>query len=179
MNSQPALSAVRSNDKLYGWGPKNGFVYQKQYLEFLVRKDKLKELLDIVEKHNAKDTYGLITYYAVDKSGNLHTNSKNDDINAVTWGVFPGEEILQPTIVEKVSFLAWKDEVYSLLDEWITIFHSKAITDIVPEDKINKFDDLIKSFGENFVLCNFVNNDFTSDNNVMFNLLNSLSGSCL
>lgn len=179
LNSQPALSAVRSNDKLYGWGPKNGFVYQKQYLEFLVRKDKLKELLDIVEKHNAKDTYGLITYYAVDKSGNLHTNSKNDDINAVTWGVFPGEEILQPTIVEKVSFLAWKDEVYSLLDEWITIFHSKAITDIVPEDKINKFDDLIKSFGENFVLCNFVNNDFTSDNNVMFNLLNSLSGSCL
>jgi len=26
----------------------------------------------------------------------------------VTWGVFPGKEIIQPTIVEAVSFMAWK-----------------------------------------------------------------------
>lgn len=175
LNSQTALSAIRSNDQLYGWGPKNGFVYQKQYLEFLVHKSQLKELLAKVEDFNAQDHFGVITYYAVDKEGNLQTNSKEGDINAVTWGVFPGEEILQPTIVEKVSFLAWKDEVYSLLDEWITIFHSKAITDIVSQDKIDNFDKTITSFGENYVLCNFVNNDFTSDNNVMFNLLKGIA----
>lgn len=28
--------------------------------------------------------------------------------NAVTWGVFPGQEIAQSTIIEKESFLAWK-----------------------------------------------------------------------
>ena len=28
--------------------------------------------------------------------------------NTVTWGVFPGKEIVQPTIIEEVSFLAWK-----------------------------------------------------------------------
>jgi methylenetetrahydrofolate reductase (NADPH) len=28
--------------------------------------------------------------------------------NTVTWGVFPGKEIVQPTIIEEVSFCAWK-----------------------------------------------------------------------
>ena len=33
---------------------------------------------------------------------------EESDTNAVTWGVFPGQEIVQPTMVEEVSFLAWK-----------------------------------------------------------------------
>lgn len=28
--------------------------------------------------------------------------------NAVTWGIFPGREIVQPTVVDPVSFLYWK-----------------------------------------------------------------------
>lgn len=174
LNSQPSLSGVRSNDKLHGWGPKNGFVYQKQYLEFLVHRDVAEKLLAKVEQHNSHDYHNVITYYAVDKQGNLRTNTKDDDINAVTWGVFPGEEILQPTIVEKVSFLAWKDEVFSLIDEWVRVFHSKTIADLVSQENIDTFSELLTSFGDNFVLCNFVNNDFTSDNLVMFGLLNEL-----
>ena len=27
---------------------------------------------------------------------------------AVTWGVFPGKEIIQPTVVDPVSFHVWK-----------------------------------------------------------------------
>lgn len=179
LNSQPALSAVRSNDKLHGWGPKNGFVYQKQYLEFLVHKDRAKNLLTKVESHNAKNPQSVITYYAVDKAGNFSTNTKNDDINAVTWGVFPGEEIVQPTIVEKVSFLAWKDEVYSLLLEWVNIFHSKAIRELESEETINKFSEFMTSFSENYLLCNFVNNDFTCSNDVLFDLLKGLDLSAL
>lgn len=30
------------------------------------------------------------------------------DANAVTWGVFPGKEIIQPTVVDQRSFLVWK-----------------------------------------------------------------------
>lgn len=30
------------------------------------------------------------------------------DVNAVTWAVFPGKEIVQSTIIEEVSFLSWK-----------------------------------------------------------------------
>lgn len=175
LNSQPALSAVRSNDKVYGWGPKNGFLYQKQYLEFLVHKDVAAKLLEAVEAHNTADSTGVITYYVVDKTGNLSTNSKDEDINAVTWGVFPGEEILQPTIVEKNSFLAWKDEVYHLLDEWVSIYKSKAIQELVPQEQLEKFYEMLASFSDNYVLCNLVNNDFTSANSVMFQLLESVS----
>lgn len=28
--------------------------------------------------------------------------------NAVTWGIFPGREIVQPTVVDPVSFIYWK-----------------------------------------------------------------------
>lgn len=175
LNSQPALSAIRSNDKVYGWGPKNGFLYQKQYLEFLVHKDVAVELLKSIQSHNSNESTGVITYYVVDKAGNLSTNSKDEDINAVTWGVFPGEEILQPTIVEKMSFLAWKDEVYHLLEEWISIYKTKAIQELVPQEQLEKFYELLTSFSDNYVLCNLVNNDFTSDNGVMFELLSNAS----
>lgn len=175
LNSQPALSAIRSNDKIYGWGPKNGFLYQKQYLEFLVHKDVAVELLKSIKSHNSVESTGVITYYVVDKAGNLSTNSKDEDINAVTWGVFPGEEILQPTIVEKMSFLAWKDEVYHLLEEWTSIYKTKAIQELVPQEQLEKFYELLTFFSDNYVLCNLVNNDFTSDNSVMFELLSNAS----
>jgi methylenetetrahydrofolate reductase (NADPH) len=32
----------------------------------------------------------------------------DDGKNAVTWGVFPGQEIVQTTIIERESFLTWK-----------------------------------------------------------------------
>ncbi|OBA21855.1 methylenetetrahydrofolate reduct [Metschnikowia bicuspidata var. bicuspidata NRRL YB-4993] len=175
LNSQTALNSVRSNDKVHGWGPKNGFVYQKQYLEFMVHKDVASRLVTAVETHNQADPTGLISFYMVDKEGNLTTNAHDDDINAVTWGVFPGEEILQPTIVEKVSFLAWKDEVFSLIKEWDTIFHSKVIGELVEAEKIDAFSRFLTGFGNNYVLCNMVNNDFTSDNSHMFQLLHGLT----
>jgi methylenetetrahydrofolate reductase (NADPH) len=49
-----------------------------------------------------------VTYYAVTKQGDLHTNTTSDEPNAVTWGVFPGKEVVQSTIVERISFMAWK-----------------------------------------------------------------------
>ena len=29
INSQPAVNGARSDDKVHGWGPGNGYVYQK------------------------------------------------------------------------------------------------------------------------------------------------------
>ena len=49
-----------------------------------------------------------ITYYVINNRGDLRTNTHSDGPNAVTWGVFPGKEIVQPTIVEAISFMAWK-----------------------------------------------------------------------
>lgn len=176
MNSQLALNAVRSNDKVFGWGPKNGYVYQKQYLEFFVHKDVLPQLEDKIKSVNGPNSTGAITYYAVDKEGNLSTNTKEDDINAVTWGVFPGEEILQPTIVERTSFLAWKDELYGLISEWARIFNSAIGKEVgIDEASAKGFTTLMHTLGEEFVLCNLVNNDFVGGNKAIFELLNGLT----
>ncbi|KAL7665741.1 Methylenetetrahydrofolate reductase (NAD(P)H) [[Candida] zeylanoides] len=177
MNSQPALNAVRSNDKVFGWGPKVGYVYQKQYLEFFCHQDLIPTLLQKIDEYNSHESFhsSILTYYAVNKQGELSTNTKEDDINAVTWGVFPGEEILQPTIVEKTSFLAWKDEVYSLLAEWAKIIQSDLVkSNGAEEPKLSNFSNLLRNFGEEYVLCNLVNNNFIDDNNVIFDLLGSL-----
>ena len=48
-----------------------------------------------------------------------------DEPNAVTWGVFPGREIVQPTVVDPHSFRAWKDEAFSL---WTKRWASAYIT---------------------------------------------------
>lgn len=36
------------------------------------------------------------------------TNAPDLQPNAVTWGIFPGREIIKPTVVDPVSFLSWK-----------------------------------------------------------------------
>jgi methylenetetrahydrofolate reductase (NADPH) len=112
INSQPAVDGVKSSDPTYGWGPKNGYVYQKAYLELLVSPEQIAEVITRVERNSN------LTYYAVNSSGDLKTNAPGDGPNAVTWGVFPGKEIVQPTIVETISFLAWKDEAFRLGKDW-------------------------------------------------------------
>jgi len=112
VNSQPAVNGVRSSHPVHGWGPPNGYVYQKAYLELLVPPDVYAEIIARVREDPD------LTYYAVTKSGNLETNAPSEGPNAVTWGVFPGKEIVQPTIVESISFLAWKDEAFQLGSDW-------------------------------------------------------------
>lgn len=112
INSQPPVNGVKSSHPVYGWGPKNGYVYQKAYLEVLISPEIIAELIKRIERDDD------LTYYAVNRVGDLHTNAPGDGPNAVTWGVFPGKEIVQPTIVETISFLAWKDEFYKLGTEW-------------------------------------------------------------
>ena len=36
------------------------------------------------------------------------TNANVYSSNAVTWGVFPGSEIIQPTVVDPLAFQSWK-----------------------------------------------------------------------
>jgi methylenetetrahydrofolate reductase (NADPH) len=149
INSQPAVDGVPSDDRVHGWGPAGGYVYQKvsaaapltrsaslrsiqyfavslsrclaaspprrrpcgaltdarplqAYLEFFVSPSLLSALIRRIERDPR------ITYFAVNKGGDLRTNNHSEGPNAVTWGVFPGKEIVQPTIVEAISFIAWK-----------------------------------------------------------------------
>lgn len=143
INSQPAVDGVRSDDKVFGWGPSNGYVYQKAYLEFFVQPALLSLLLSHIERDSN------ITYYVINKRGDLRTNTHSDGPNAVTWGVFPGKEIVQPTIVEAVSFMAWKDEAFELGQQWAKVYDADS-----PSRKV------ISDLMDTCFLVNVVHNDF-------------------
>ncbi|KAI7869316.1 methylenetetrahydrofolate reductase-domain-containing protein [Spinellus fusiger] len=103
VSSQPAINGVPSDDSVHGWGPKGGYVYQKAFIEFFVSHQQVYALLD----HLSKDPN--ITYYAMNRSGQLLSNETDSEAqHAVTWGVFPGKEIVQPTLIERANFEAWK-----------------------------------------------------------------------
>ncbi|KAI0640789.1 methylenetetrahydrofolate reduct [Trametes meyenii] len=143
INSQPAVDGARSDDRIHGWGPANGYVYQKAYLEFFVPP----ELLEMLIPHIERDIN--ITYYVINNRGDLRTNTHSDGPNAVTWGVFPGKEIIQPTIVEAISFMAWKDEAYELGRQWAKLYD--------PESSTRK---LIDGVMDTYYLVNVVHNDY-------------------
>ena len=42
------------------------------------------------------------------KGSENYSNADRESPNAVTWGVFTGKPILQPTVVDPVAFIVWK-----------------------------------------------------------------------
>ena len=55
--------------------------------------------------------------------GDQVLNVTEEGVNAVTWGVFKGLEIKQPTVVDHQAFLIWKDEAFgSWIDVWGIIY---------------------------------------------------------
>lgn len=143
INSQPAVNGTKSSHPVYGWGPKNGYVYQKAYLELLVPDYLVDELISRIEKNED------LTYHAVSKNNDLRTNTR-DSPNALTWGIFAGREVIQPTIVETVSFLAWKDEAYRLGEDWAKCHDSAS-----PSRKV------IQSIADNWYLVNIGKSNLT------------------
>ena len=97
----------------------------------------------------------MMTYYAVNKRGDLRTNTHSEGPNAVTWGVFPGKEIVQPTIVEAVSFMAWKDEAFELGYQWSDYYKQGSTSH-----------DLIKQIMDTHFLVNVVHNDFKNGQDI-------------
>ena len=118
-------------------------MYQKAYLEFFVAPAQLDELLHRIEAHPQ------ITYHAVNAHGDMRTNTTSDAPNAVTWGCFPHCEIMQPTIVESISFLAWKDEAFELGRRWAGLYE--------PDSRTHQ---LLSHIFDTYFLVNLVHNDF-------------------
>ena len=55
---------------------------------------------------------GSLLEFVVCGKGDLRTSVQAAERNAVTWGVFPGQEIVQSTIIEQESFLTWKVRIH-------------------------------------------------------------------
>ncbi|KAL6849826.1 methylenetetrahydrofolate reductase 1 [Amphichorda felina] len=125
--SQPAVNGRPSSDATFGWGPSNGFVFQKAFVEFFLPSSDWAVLLEKLRAagpdsvcfyaSNAKGDF-----VSSDSSGGVNSPTSNTSTNAVTWGVFPGKEIVTPTIIEEVSFRAWSEEAFGLWAEWAQVY---------------------------------------------------------
>ncbi|KAI9753225.1 MAG: hypothetical protein M1815_006290 [Lichina confinis] len=113
--SQPAVNGVRSDDAMFGWGPKNGFVFQKAFVEFFIPSSDWEAL------HRKLQDIEDVSYYAGNSEGEF-VCSDADSVNAVTWGAFTGKEIISPTIIEGISFRAWQEEAYDIWREWQRVY---------------------------------------------------------
>jgi methylenetetrahydrofolate reductase (NADPH) len=145
VNSQPNINGVPATDKVHGWGPKTefGFIYKKAYLEFFTSPENLEKIKDKLSQ------YPNLSLHAVNVRGETFSNTPANHVNAVTWGVFPGMEIIQPTVVDSESFLVWKTEAFALWDQWGHIY-----------DENSKSRQLIQQIHDSWFLVNVVDNNY-------------------
>ncbi|GAA6064554.1 hypothetical protein JCM10212_005781 [Sporobolomyces blumeae] len=132
VGSQPAVDGVKSIDSVYGFGPKGGYVYQKAFVEFFLTKEELDELerraaLDEQKRRESGEADdGLIKWFAGDGKGEFRSNMGKGDVNAVTWGVFGGKEIVTTTLIEEMSFRAWAEEAFAIWREWSFLYPAQS-----------------------------------------------------
>jgi len=148
INSQPQVNGLPSDDPVFGWGEKGGYVYQKAYLEFFCSPESFSELRKVLEN------YPSMTFHAMNKAGESLTNTTRNEVAAVTWGVFPCSEIKQPTVVDPESFAVWKDEAFALwLSNWANHYAEGS-------PSAHLLNDIIASYW----LVNLYDNDYVNGN---------------
>ncbi|XP_045046461.2 methylenetetrahydrofolate reductase (NADPH) isoform X3 [Desmodus rotundus] len=149
INSQPRVNGKPSSDPIVGWGPSGGYVFQKAYLEFFTSRETVEALLQVLKKYELR-----VNYHIVDVKGENITNAPELQPNAVTWGIFPGREIIQPTVVDPVSFMFWKDEAFALwVEQWGKLYDEESPSRLT-----------IQYIHDNYFLVNLVDNEFPLDN---------------
>jgi methylenetetrahydrofolate reductase (NADPH) len=162
--SQPAIDGLKSSDSTFGWGPKNGFVFQKAFVELFVPKEDLEALLT---KMRADDTKELVSFYASNSKGEFLSSDDGagGSTNAVTWGSFPGKEIITPTIIEEVSFRAWAEEAFGIWSEW-----SRVYTGVGEEKKKSR--EVIEGMADQVWLVNVIHHGYHEKEGLWELLLN-------
>ena len=121
LSSQPAANGCSSSDKIIGWGPPNGKIYQHAYVECLVDRKDWADLKERVSKdENA-------TYYAASVTGEIDSNCNKAVRNVVTWGVW-GDSRADTTIIAYESFAVWRDETFAVLNSWKQLYKPDSKT---------------------------------------------------
>ncbi|GAB6019670.1 hypothetical protein CHUAL_001225 [Chamberlinius hualienensis] len=148
INSQPRVNGAPSTDPVVGWGLPGGYVYQKEYLELFTCKENVLALMEILHQ------FPNVNYHIINEKGDEnYTNCLKKVPIAVTWGVFPGREIIQPTVVDPISFKVWKDEAFHLWKvQWGKLYQENS-----------KSYEIIENIRKTYYLVNLVDNDFVKD----------------
>lgn len=158
--SQPAVNGCSSSDKILGWGPPSGRLFQKAFVEFFIPKETWNNKLypRLQSAFEARD----LTYFCGDASGNITSNlSLNLNCKtAVTWGVFPSKEVIQPTIIDSQSFRAWNEEAFLLWIEWARCYKKET-----------ESYGLLNNIYNSYYLVSLIHHDFTDENGLWRMLL--------
>ena len=148
VTSQPAVNGADSSDPILGWGPQNGYVYAKAYVEFFCPPEFLNFML------NEFKTKPTLSYAAVNQKGDILSNLSEEHTVAITWGVFPNQEINQPTICDLHVFKQWKDEAFHIwLSEWGELYEEGS-----------KSRNLLQRIHDTFYLVTVIDNDYVKGN---------------
>merc|ERR1712183_70520 len=149
INSQPSAHCVPSDDEVLGWGNPGGYVFQKAYLEFFTSEENVLALLQVLGRWPG------VNFQVVNQSGLInYTNIKSGQPIAVTWGVFPGQEIVQPTIVDPLAFDDWRPEAFGLwVEQWGKLYDAESTSRKI-----------IENISETYYLVNLVDIDFPKGN---------------
>lgn len=120
--SQPAVDGIPSADPTHGWGPPGGFIFQKAFVEFFCSaSDFQTHLLPYLRSEPVAPQ---VSFYAGNAAGDFVSSEHPGAVHAVTWGSFPGKEIVTATMVEEVSFRAWVEEAFGRWAEWGRVVRS-------------------------------------------------------
>lgn len=119
ISSQPACNGCPSTDRIAGWGPPNGLIYQESYIEFLLDIDVWTKLLPKVRANEQ------IAYYAAPELGEVESNCDKLARNVVTWGVWDASRV-DTTIIAYESFKVWRDEVFGVIRAWQQLYSQQS-----------------------------------------------------
>ncbi|KAF5828731.1 methylenetetrahydrofolate reductase-domain-containing protein [Dunaliella salina] len=138
--------AVPSETPVLGWGPPGGQVYQKGHVEFFASPEALQTLLPKLQSQPS------LTYMATNASGSdINTNLQDGAVNAVSWGTFPGKEVVQATVEDLASFKVWAKEAFELWrSDWASCYESGS-----------KSSELLESLCSSWYLVSVTDNQYT------------------
>jgi methylenetetrahydrofolate reductase (NADPH) len=151
INSQPSVNGAPSSHKTFGWGGPGGYVYQKAYCECFCSPEHTKKLVAMVQQHKS------MNLYAVNVMGEqIQEGVELGGVTALTWGVFPNREILQPTIFDPNTFLVWSEEAFSLWTYmWMNLYEYDSTSYT-----------LIESIRDTYFLCAIIDNNYISTSTI-------------
>ena len=87
---------------------------------------------------------------SMDGDERQNVEQEDEHVNAVTWGIFPNREVIQPTVVDRKAFRLWKREAFSgWLDKWGYIYGAESPSYA-----------FLKHVHDTFYLVNVVENDY-------------------
>jgi methylenetetrahydrofolate reductase (NADPH) len=161
INALPSINGCDSADEVHGWGGLDGRVYQKSYVEFFAPAEAAAKIIESIQ--TKIKALGLLDFIAVDSQGVLKASSEGlaqGKVSAVSWGVFPGKEIIQPYVLDSKSLKARAEEAFALWTaEWGSLYEDGSASR-----------DLLKSISSGWVFIGVLDNDFVSGGDLLGSL---------